>query len=405
MAPLDDVNFGDPAFLADPWATFDRLRDQHPVFWSATHRAWIVTRHADVLQAFRDPRLSASRIVPFLEQIPGGLGNDFPLIRRFENAWITNVDMPVHGRLRRLMMNAFSKSVVERLRPTATAISRELLERVDGRNIEFVDEIARVLPSSVVTRMFGIPRELRAAFMGWAARIQQATGAAVLTRAMVVDYHRTLEDMNVELQKLIDLRRREPQEDLLTEFVRARDAGDQLSDDELLGACHATIIGGFETTMHMLTLGLIELAERPGLRNILLEGPHQTQKVVDELLRFIGMVKGMLRIVREDFVWHGAELHQGDLVFAMNASGNRDERAWEHPDEIDPERNNARSLAFGPGMHFCLGHLLARMELGEFFAETFRHYQVELLSRDRPYINSFTFRGLERLPVRISRLG
>lgn len=399
---LTDVNFGDPRFLADPWPIFARLRDEAPVFWSATHHAWIVTRHADVLQAFRDPRLSASRIVPFLEQIPGGLGDDFPLIRRFENAWITNVDDPVHGRLRRLMMNAFSKSVVEGLRPKAAQVSRELLAGVAGREVDFVQDVARELPARVVAEMFGIPRGQRDAFAGWAARIQAATGAAVLTRAMVVDYHRTLEELNVALGALIDARRRVPRDDLLSEFVRARDEGDRLSEDELLGACHATIIGGFETTMHMLTLGLIELRERPGLRSYALAAPMSMQRTVDELLRYLGMTKGMLRIAREDFLWHDQAIHRGDLVFAMNAAANRDERAWDQPDEIDPERNNSRSMAFGPGMHYCLGHLLARMELGEFFTAAFRGYEVELLSVERPWINSFTFRGLERLPVRLT---
>jgi len=398
-----DVNFGSPEYLAEPWPILAHLRTEAPVFWSESQHAWIITRHADVLQAFRDMRLSASRIVPFLETVPGGLGNDFPLIRRFESAWISNVDMPIHGRLRRLMMNAFSKSVVERLRPRAVAMSRELLARVDGRDIDFVEQVARILPSTVVSEFFGIPAELREHFAQWASRIQQATGAAVLTRTMVVDYHRTLEEMNVELSKLIAARRVEPRDDLLGAFVQARDAGDQLSEDELLGACHATIIGGFETTMHMLTVGLIELSERPWLREYLLRSPAHAQRVVQELLRYTGMVRGMLRIARESFTWHDQVIRKGDLVFAMNASANRDERVWERPDEIDPERDNSKSAAFGPGMHFCLGNLLARMELEEFFSATFRNCTVSLLSSERPYINSFTFRGLERLPVRIER--
>jgi cytochrome P450 len=379
-----------------------QLRDQDPIFWSATQKAWIITRHADVLNCFRDTRLSASRIVPFLETLPGGLGDDFPLIRRFENAWISNVDMPTHSRLRRLMVNAFSKPVVESLRPKTIAISHALLAEVAGRDVDFVANVARELPSRVVTEMFGVPEALREQFAVWAGNIQQATGAAVLSRSMVEAYHQTLVDMNVELMKLIEARRREPQSDLLTAFVRARDAGDQLSDDELLGACHATIIAGFETTMHMLTLGLIELAERPWLRAYMLQGATQTQKTTDELLRYIGMAKGMLRIARCDFDWQGKTIRQGDFVYGMNMSGSRDERVWKQPDEIDPERNNALSMAFGPGMHYCLGHLLAKMELGEFFTAAFANYDVTIRDTERRYINSFTFRGLESLMVRIT---
>ncbi|MFD2137800.1 cytochrome P450 [Novosphingobium resinovorum] len=115
--------------------------------------------------------------------------------------------------------------------------------------------------------------------------------------------------------------------------------------------------------------------------------------MVDELLRYIGMAKGMLRIAREDFEWHGHTIRKGDFVYGMNISANRDPRMWQRPDEIDPNRDNNRSMAFGPGMHFCLGHLLAKMELAEFFTELFGSYDVAILSAERPWINSFTFRG------------
>jgi cytochrome P450 len=401
--PVADIDFGSPEFLRDPWTPLRALQQDQPIFWSPSQRAWIVTRHEDVLTTFRDPRLSASRIVPFLETIPGGLGDDFPLIRQFEDKWISNVDQPVHSRLRRLMTSAFSKAVVEGLRPESRRISRDILDEVAGREVDYVVDVARELPARVICAMFGIPPGLRDRFATWAGHIQQATGAAVLSRAMIELYHQTLVDMNVELVKLIAARRAAPQDDLLTQFVLARDESDKLSDDELLGACHATIIAGFETTMHMLTLGMIELHQAPALRDHLLAGREETGKTVDELLRYIGMAKGMLRVAREDFAWHGQRIRKGDFVFGMNIAANRDERAWRDPDRIDPERNNARSMAFGPGMHFCLGHLLAKMELGEFFNELFGCFEIEILSEERPWINSFTFRGLEHLPVRITR--
>lgn len=401
--PVHDIDFGSEAFLRDPWTPLRRLQDQDPVFWSDAQKAWIVTRHADVMDTFRDPRLSASRIVPFLETLPGGLGDDFPLIRRFEEKWISNVDAPIHTRLRRLMMGAFSRKVVEGLREGTQATARELLEEIEGREVDFVADVARQVPARVITRMFGIPPELREQFADWAGDIQQATGAAVLDRAMVEKYHDTLGQMNVALSRLIEERRRTPREDLLSQFVQARDADDRLSEDELLGACHATIIAGFETTMHMLTLGTLELQERPKLQAYMLSGPAEAARTMDELLRYIGMAKGMLRVAREDFEWHGQSIRVGDFVFGMNISANRDPREWTDPDSIDPERDNGRSAAFGPGMHFCLGHMLAKMELAEFFTAMFGGYRVQVLSDERPWINSFTFRGLERLPVRITR--
>jgi len=399
---IQDLDFGSKAFLRDPWTPLRRLRYEDPVFWSDKQHAWIVTRYDDVLQAFRDQRLSASRIVPFLETVVSDVRNEFPLIGQFEDKWITNVDQPIHSRLRRLMTDAFSKTVVEGLRDKTHEISRDILDEVADRDVDFVSSVAREIPARVVTALFGIPPELRDQFATWAGNIQQATGAAVLTRAMVEDYHRTLEDMNAALLELIADRRTRPQSDLLTKLVQARDASDKLSEDELLGACHATIIGGFETTMHMLTLGLIELADRPWLQERLLAGRAEEVKVVDELLRYVGMVKGMLRIARCDFEWHGKHIRRGDLVFGMSISANRDEGFWQDPDRIDPDRDNRRSMAFGPGIHFCLGHLLAKMELGVFFTEAFGSFNVELLSDERPYINSFAFRGLERLPVRFT---
>lgn len=401
--PVQDVDFGSPAFLEDPWSPLRALQDQDPVFWSEKQQAWIVTRYEDVMATFRDQRLSASRIVPFLSTLVPDVRAEYPLVAHFEEKWISNVDQPVHSRLRRLMANAFSRKVVDALRPASRKISEDILREVNGREMDYVHAVARELPARVITAMFGIPDHLRDQFADWAGAIQQATGAAVLTREMVDLYHQTLADMNVELLKLIAERRESPKEDLLSQFVQARDANDQLSDDELLGACHATIIAGFETTMHMLTLGMLELHERPALQARLLSGPADAAKVVDELLRYIGMAKGMLRIAREDFEWHGHTIRKGDFVYGMNISANRDPRMWQRPDEIAPDRDNNRSMAFGPGMHFCLGHLLAKMELAEFFTELFGSYDVTILSAERPWINSFTFRGLDRLPVRISR--
>lgn len=403
VQPVVDIDFSSPEFLRDPWTPLRALQNDQPVFWSEAQKAWIVTRHEDVLATFRDTRLSASRIVPFLETVPGGLNDDFPLIRHFEDKWISNVDLPIHSRLRKLMANAFSKGVVEGLRPKSQRISHDILVEVEGRAVDYVHDVARELPARVITAMFGIPAALQDQFATWAGHIQQATGAAVLDRAMIALYHQTLIDMNVELLKLIEQRRQQPQDDLLSRFVQARDESDRLSDDELLGACHATIIAGFETTMHMLTLGMIELVERPALQAYLLSGPNETAKTIDELLRYIGMAKGMLRVARTDFEWHGQQIREGDFVFGMNISANRDERVWANPDVIDPDRNNMKSAAFGPGMHFCLGHLLAKMELGEFFNELFGNFEIEILSDERPWINSFTFRGLERLPIRITR--
>lgn len=401
---LDDLDLGSPEALADPWTPMRQLQDQDPVFWSASENAWIVTRYADVLSAYRDQRLSASRIMPFLSSVPGGFDEGrFPLIKRFENAWITNVDLPIHSRLRRLMAAAFTRPVVEALRPQTRKVSTAILASSAGKRLDYVHDIARELPAQVVAEMFGIPDAQRNQFADWAGKIQKATGAANLTQQMIADYHDTLAEMNVELTKLIEERRAEPREDLLTQFVQARDDGDRLTDDELLGACHATIIAGFETTMHMLTLGMIELAERPQLCDYARESEANMNRTVDELLRYVGMVKGMLRIARQDFSWHDKQIKTGDFVFAMNISANRDPRIWERPDEVLPDRDNKLSLAFAPGMHFCLGHLLARMELAEFFTELFAKYDIEILTHDRTYINSFTFRGLEQLPVKITR--
>ena len=210
--PIDDIDFGSPDFLRDPWTPLRALQRDQPVFWSRSQNAWIVTRHEDVLATFRDQRLSASRIVPFLETVPGGLGDDFPLIRHFEDKWISNVDLPIHARLRRLMANAFSKGVVEALRPTSRQICRDILDGVEGRDVDFVVDVARELPARVVTAMFGIPAELRDQFATWAGHIQQATGAAVLDRAMIELYHGTLVDMNVELLKLSEQRRAAPRD-------------------------------------------------------------------------------------------------------------------------------------------------------------------------------------------------
>jgi cytochrome P450 len=183
-------------------------------------------------------------------------------------------------------------------------------------------------------------------------------------------------------------------------MIEAVDGGDRLSMDEMLAAMNLIIVAGHDTTLNTMSLGLRRLASMPSAWAEWRAHPERGVEASVELMRHIAMSTALPRIVSADFDWHGRKLHQHDLVMMMMAGGNRDPKAYADPDKLDFSRPNDASLTFGPGLHHCIGHLLAKMQISEFFtALTQRFDRVELLEETR-FTPNLVFRGVVRLPVR-----
>ena len=214
----------------------------------------------------------------------------------------------------------------------------------------------------------------------------------------------TAREMKALFDRELARRRHEPTDDFISEMLLARDGADQLSEEEILGVCYVVLIAGHDTTMNTMALDTVALAADANARRYILEHPDEIGNCVLELGRYTAMSTTMPRIVAEDFEWHGQKLRKGDVVFLMIAGANRDARVFANPESIDMTRPTDEVLAFGSGIHHCIGHLLAKMQLGEFLPEFLRRFDpIEVLDARLNFSPSISQRGLETLHLRLNQ--
>jgi len=382
------------------------LRETDPIHWSPASGCWIVTRHEDVLAALRDEfpftmdRLPA---IAFINVPEAERASKYPNLNHHLRSWIINSDPPDHTRLRRLLMKAFNKKVVESARPFVRDRVSELITKLKEQpQLEFNEAISRQLPGSTILHMVGLPQSNLSRLKGWANSFVEGIGVPFATHDMLKKADDAIEEINQMLRPELEARRKEPRDDLLTALVQASDAGEQLSIDEMLGALHVLIVAGHDSTSNTMSLSMAALSEHPDAWDYMYRNPDRMLDCVMELMRYIAMSASQPRFVAEDFKWHGKQLKKGDLVFLMLAGGNRDPRVFEQPEKLDLTRANDQSLVFAPGVHHCIGHILAKMQLTEFFSALVKEFSgVEVLDDRLNFMQQVTFRGLYDLNVRM----
>lgn len=358
-----------PPAIEDPARVHGALREHAPVVWLPEHRAWFIGRHADVLAAFRDERLSSDRLTPLESRLDDrarqALGETFELLR----GWMVFHDPPHHERLRDPVRRAFTPRAVEALRPhvidVVDACLDEMAADIDttGRT-DLVARLAFPLPAIVIAELLGVPPGDRDEFKTWSSQLAaivfgtsdrdtQAERAAAGT-ARFAEY----------FTELIAHYERHPGDNLISALLAARDTADPpLGATELVGACTLLLFGGHETTTNLIGNSALSLIEHPDQQTWLGEHPDAVAGAVEELHRFEGSSKVMVRIVGEPHERHGRSLERGQTVFLGLAAAGRDPRVFDEPDRLRLDRSDAhRHLGFGHGLHFCLGAPLARLE-------------------------------------------
>jgi pimeloyl-[acyl-carrier protein] synthase len=382
------------------------LREAEPISWNDSVAGWIVTRYADVRDGFdlKVP-LSNDRFPPsYFDAIPAAeRPARIPLTLTAQN-WIIGVDPPQHTRLRGMAQKAFSRKVVEQLRPYAKEVIDQVLTEAGERTeVEFLEDVAVAITGRVMGRLLGFPEEHLHNLRRWSWDMNVALGPK-RNEQLILQMEHSLQEMKAILDVEIESRRGHPKDDFLSELVLARDASGRLSNDELLGLCFVTLSAGHDTTAHSMTLGFRSLVRDPDARKRLVETPEHITDMVLEIMRFGAMSTTQVRVAAQDFVWHGKSIRKGDFLYLMIAAANRDPRAFKDPEELNlsryDDRSSNRAVVFGGGIHYCIGHLLANMQLGEFFPEAFRRYPNARILEDKPiWQPSLVFRGLERLRV------
>ena len=371
-APISDVDLLAPTSVTDPHAVFAELRDLAPAVWLTRHRAWLLTTHEEVRLGFHDLRLSSDRLTPLEARLGEDerrlMGQTFELLR----GWMVFHDPPHHERLREPLRRTFTPGRVADLRPRIEEIVDELLDDVDARlaadeTVDFVEHVAFPLPAIVIAELLGVPPEDRDEFKTWSDELAAIVFGTANRRAGVERAAAGSARFASYFGGLIDRYTATPEDNLISALIAVTnddpDAG--LTPSELVGALTLLLFGGHETTTNLISNAMASLLGAPDVLAHVRADPDPERRAAawEELHRFDGSTKLMVRIAAEDHERAGVTMRAGDTVFLGVLGANRDPAVFDRPDEIDLERPNVRQhLGFGYGRHFCLGAALARLE-------------------------------------------
>jgi hypothetical protein len=389
----------DPAFIADPYPFYHQLREAAPVA-QAPQGFWLLTRYDDVAFALRDRRFGKD----FAGNIERRYGADRmhePAIANLARTMLV-VDPPDHTRLRGLVNKAFTARRVADMRPRIARLVNEQLDRVaDKGGMDVIMDLAHRLPVIVICDMLGIPEDHRAPFLAASQVNGRILDPVPLTRAEMDRANAGTAMGNAYFDQLCEIRRREPQDDLTTELVKAEEAGDRLSPEELRANIGLLFGAGHETTTNLIGNGLLALQRQRDQWERLKADPSLIPNAIEELLRFDSSVQMTGRVTTADVEVGGVTLPAGESIVTLLGAANRDPAHYADPDKLDVGRQNVRPMSFGGGIHHCLGAQLARLE-GElvFTALIERFPNLRLPDMDKvEWKQNFTLRGLTKLPA------
>jgi cytochrome P450 len=378
----------------DPYPVYRRLRDAHPVYRNDRLDFFALSRWDDVLAALEDPELYISS-----KGIAVGIGD---LGERFTQGvpMLIMMDGDRHARLRKLVSGAFAPRRVAALEPMIRGVARALLDEMGERpDPDLVRDLSGPLPTIVIAELLGVPREDRDRFKSWSNAIAQFDPASP-TGAHPAAALGPAAELAGYLGRILDERRRDPGDDLLSVLLSSRVDGASLSETELLGFAFLLLVAGNETTTNLISNAAVLLDRHPDQRRKLLDEPGRIRAAVEEFLRFDPPVQGLARTTTRDVTLHGTPIPKGAKVLLLFASANRDERHIEAPERFEVTRSPNPHLAFGFGQHFCLGSGLARLEARIAFEELLaRLPDYRLADPEVERLCSGPIRGAVRLPL------
>ncbi len=391
----------EPENLANPYSLYARLREQDPVMWDEKTTAWVLTRHSDVYAVLRDPRFSAARMSIGTEWIPEELQAKLVPPVRAVMRQILFLDPPDHTRLRGLVSKAFTPRVVEALRPRIQALVDDLLDRVQSAGrVNFVQDFAYPLPAIVIAEMLGVPPEDRELFIKWTGDFARLLDGFDMSFEGVVQALSGVSEFMDYFRAIVKQRRTAPRDDLLQAMISAEEQGDKLNEEELLGNCVLLLAAGHGTTTHLLSNGMLALLRNPEQLEMWRTHPELASSAVVELLRYDSPVQLTSRHPKEDLEIAGKQISEGQEVLLSLGAANHDPALFSPPDDLILQRPEGRHMAFGQGVHFCLGAPLARLETEIAFNTLLRRLQSpHLANEELEWMPSLVFRGMRELPI------
>ncbi|MGY1638949.1 cytochrome P450 [Geodermatophilus sp. SYSU D00742] len=382
------------SFWRDPYPAYERLRTQAPVREVALPRGgttWMITRYDDVRAAFTDPRL----VKDHRATLPPEVRAQAPRLPSPFGSMMILLDPPDHTRLRRLVSRAFTPRRTAELRPRIEALAAGLLDALPEGAVDLLATYAVPLPMAVICELLGVPDTDRDAFGAW-------------SRALVDDHddadeQRATAGLAEYLSALVETKRHSPDGALLSALVEVSEAGDQLSTEEVVAMGVLLLIAGHETTANLIGNAVLGVVTDAALREHLLDDPQRIPAAVEEFLRWDGPVHNApLRFAAEDVEYSGTTIPAGSVVTLSVGAANRDPGRFDRPELLDPDRDTGGHLAFGHGVHFCLGAPLARLEAEVALRSLLGRFpglRLAVPPEDLRHRRSVIVHGLERLPV------
>lgn len=407
-----DVDLASAAAVSDPHAAFAELRRRGPVVWLPAQRAWFLSSYAAVSAGFTDPQLSSDRLTPIERRLDATRRQALDQTLELLRGWMVFHDEPDHARLRDPLKRAFTPRRVEGLRPRVVALVDELLDDLDVDGpVDLVRHFAFPLPAIVIAELLGVPSQDRERFKTWSDKLGGivfgASGGARADDVVASGSAEFSDYFGWLIRRYTD----DPADNLVSALVAASrssaaGASSPIPASELVGACTLLLFAGHETTTNLIANSILSLLLAPEQLAVLRARPDTIAAAVEELHRFDGSTKVMVRIVAEDHERHGQLLRAGQTVLLGVASANRDPLAFgPDADQLRLDRPDAhRHLGFGFGAHFCLGAALARLEAQEALAALVVRYPALSLAADLDELSwhpTLITRALESLPVSV----
>lgn len=389
--------------LQNPYPLFARLRAEDPVHWCAPMKLWLVTRYDLCLTGLKDERFSSDRTDMYVQALPADLKARVQPLLDHVAKWIQLTDEPDHARLRKLVNLAFTPKMIRLLIPRIEQLVDALLDDVRAEEgCDLIAKFCQPLPATVICEMLGIPLAERDRFRELVEGIMHfSTAGGPKLKHHAESAHKALREVIVLFERLVAERRKEPRDDLLSALVTAEADGERLSNDELYAMCVFVFLAGHETTTNGIASGIMALLTHPEqFAKLKSDVDAHVRGTVEEALRFESPVTRAVRKAREEIVLAGKTIAPGQLVVFLLGAADRDPAVFPEPDVFDITRTPNKHLAFGFGSHFCLGAVLARMEMEIAFRAIVRRLpQLQLATTDLAWKPTMGIRALTKLSV------
>ncbi|ASK14736.1 MULTISPECIES: cytochrome P450 family protein [Bacillus] len=397
----DGINLASAQFKEDAYEIYKESRKKQPILFVnqvEIGKEWLITRYEDALPLLKDNRLKKDWTNVFSQDTKNmylSVDNSDHLTTHMLNS-----DPPNHSRLRSLVQKAFTPKMIAQLDGRIQRIADDLISNIERKGtLNLVDDYSFPLPIIVISEMLGIPKEDQAKFRIWS----HAVIASPETPEEIKETEKQLSEFITYLQYLVDIKRKEPKEDLVSALILAESEGHKLSARELYSMIMLLIVAGHETTVNLITNTVLALLENPNQLQLLKDNPKLIDSAIEEGLRYYSPVEvTTARWAAEPFQIHHQTIQKGDMVIIALASANRDETVFENPEIFDITRENNRHIAFGHGSHFCLGAPLARLEAKIAITTLFNRMPELQIKGNREEIKwqgNYLMRSLEELPL------